>query len=37
MMQINAIVPTTAHAGTVTVSISMGTFYSQAGVTIAAQ
>ena len=37
MMQINAIVPATVHSGPVTVSISMGTFYSQAGVTIAAQ
>jgi uncharacterized protein (TIGR03437 family) len=37
LMQVNVIVPTTARAGNVPVSISMGTAYSQAGVLIAAQ
>jgi len=37
MMQVNVIVPTGARTGNVPVSISMGTAYSQAGVTIAAQ
>jgi uncharacterized protein (TIGR03437 family) len=37
MMQVNVIVPTSARTGNVPVSISMGTAYSQAGVTIAAQ
>jgi len=37
MMQVNVIVPASARAGNVPVSISMGTAYSQAGVTIVAQ
>jgi uncharacterized protein (TIGR03437 family) len=37
MMQINVIVPPGVRAGNVPVSISMGTFYSQAGVTVAAK
>jgi uncharacterized protein (TIGR03437 family) len=37
MMQVNVIVPVTARAGNVPVSIAMGTAYSQAGVTIVAQ
>jgi len=38
MMQVNAIVPKSARAGAdIPVSISLGTSYSQAGVTLAAQ
>jgi uncharacterized protein (TIGR03437 family) len=37
MMQLNVIVPTNAHTGQVPVSISMGSAYSQAGVTVVAQ
>ena len=37
MMQINVIVPQNSRAGSVPVSISLGTAYSQAGVTLVAQ